>query len=96
MSINLNKFSKHSHFERKYVKRTIFLEHSSYKNYWLLKLILADEEIPDPGLYAFIEWATGNSEEKSREAEESPIKAFANTFATVLTAAANTLETAHR
>ncbi len=69
---------------------------NTHPNNWLLKCIVADGEIPDPGLYAFIEWATGNSEEKSREAEESPIKAFANTFATVLTAAANTLETAHR
>ena len=64
------------------------------------------DDILNLGVTDVIDWITGyeagtettseTGSETGREIEENPVKAFLRTFATVLTGAANILETAHR
>ena len=54
-----------------------------------------DEE--EPGLYKIFKWVNSlEAEESGRSLDESPLTSFANTFSTVLTGVANTVETASR
>ena len=58
--------------------------------------VSASSDLPDLSLYALLDWATGfDNFETGRDAEESPVKSFVDTFSLVLTATANMLETAH-